>query len=53
MILPFLHFHQYPDHPALHQAQESYARVLSDSDATVDSSSDGSATVSVSSVLES
>jgi len=40
-------FYQYPDHPALQQAQESYTRVLSD--ATADSSSDGSPTVSVSS----
>ncbi|XP_066338689.1 uncharacterized protein [Miscanthus floridulus] len=40
-------FYQYPDHPALLQAQESYARVLSD--ATADSSLDGSPTVSVSS----
>jgi len=40
-------FYQYPDHPALLQAQESYARVLSD--ATADSTSYGSPTVSVSS----
>jgi len=40
-------FYQYPDHPALQQAQESYRRVLSDS--TADSCSDGSPTVSVSS----
>jgi len=40
-------FYQYPDHPALQQAQESYTRVLSD--ATADSCSDGSPTVSVSS----
>ena len=40
-------FYQYPDHPALQQAQESYRRVLSD--ATADSCSDGSPTVSVSS----
>ena len=40
-------FYQYPDHPALQQAQESYTRVLSD--ATADSSSDGSPTVLVSS----
>jgi hypothetical protein len=59
LVLPFIErmlmeegieeefFYQYPDHPALLQAQESYARVLSD--ATADSSSDGSPTVSVSS----
>jgi len=40
-------FYQYPDHPTLQQAQESYRRVLSD--ATADSCSDGSPTVSVSS----
>ncbi|CAD6252552.1 unnamed protein product [Miscanthus lutarioriparius] len=40
-------FYQYPDHPALQQAQESYRRVLSD--ATADSCSDGSPTMSVSS----
>jgi hypothetical protein len=59
LVLPFIErmlmeegideefFYQYPGHPALLQAQESYAEVLSD--ATADSSSDGSPTVSVSS----
>ncbi|CAD6218087.1 unnamed protein product [Miscanthus lutarioriparius] len=59
LVLPFIErmlmeegiheefFYQYPDHPTLLQAQESYARVLSDS--TADSSSDGIPTVSVSS----